>query len=154
MKKLVSEYDPAIAAGFISSWEHFEPKAYKDVVGYWTIGFGTTRGVHPDDTITYEEAWGLMVKDIARFQKQAAPFFTEPVTPNQFVAIMSFVYNLGAGVLPTATWVKKLNAGDIEGAAETIQWFNKGGRPKVVIKGLARRRAAEAALILREEDFE
>jgi len=48
-----------------------------------------------------------------------------------------------------STALRRFNSGDIEGAAEALQWFNKaGGR---VLTGLVRRRAAEADLMLEED---
>ena len=67
-----------------------------------------------------------------------------PLNPNQFGALTSFTYNLGAGNLRSSTLLRKLNAGDYAGAAaEFARWNKAGGK---VLKGLTRRRAAERAL--------
>ncbi|MCD9436513.1 lysozyme, partial [Klebsiella pneumoniae] len=48
--------------------------------------------------------------------------------------------------LSTSTLLKKLNAGDIKGAAdEFLRWNKSGGK---VLNGLTRRREAERALFL------
>jgi GH24 family phage-related lysozyme (muramidase) len=66
------------------------------------------------------------------------------VTQNQYDALVSFVYNIGAYHFLFSTCLKDLNAGDLEGAANGILLWNKvAGK---VSAGLVRRRAAEKAL--------
>jgi len=65
-----------------------------------------------------------------------------PTSQPQFDALVSFHYNTGA--IARATLTKKHISRDYNGAAEEFARWNKaGGR---VLKGLVRRRAAEAAL--------
>ncbi len=60
----------------------------------------------------------------------------------QFDALVSFHYNTGA--IGRATLTRKHKAGDFEGATrEFARWNRAGGR---VMKGLSRRRRAEAKL--------
>lgn len=67
---------------------------------------------------------------------------TAPTTAHQFDALVSFHYNTGA--IARATLTRKHLAGDHAGAArEFARWNRAGGR---VLKGLVRRRAAEAEL--------
>ncbi|GLK65426.1 lysozyme [Paracoccus kondratievae] len=44
---------------------------------------------------------------------------------NQFGALVSFTYNLGAGNLASSTLLRKLNAGDYAGAAAEFPRWNK-----------------------------
>ena len=69
-----------------------------------------------------------------------------PVTQNQFDALVSFTYNLGAGNLRSSTLLKKLNAGDYAGAADEFPKWNKAGGKELA--GLTRRRNAERDLFL------
>ena len=65
---------------------------------------------------------------------------------NQFDALVSFTYNCGKGALKTSTLLKKLNQGDIQGAAqEFLRWNKASGQ---VLAGLTRRRTAEMELFL------
>jgi len=66
------------------------------------------------------------------------------VKHHQFDALVSFAYNVGIGNLKSSTLLRKLNAGDYDGAAlEFHRWKRSNGR---VLPGLVRRRAAEALL--------
>lgn len=65
-----------------------------------------------------------------------------PTTQAQFDAMVSFHYNTGA--IGRATLTRKHVTRDYAGAAaEFARWNKAGGR---VLKGLVRRRTAEAAL--------
>jgi hypothetical protein len=69
-----------------------------------------------------------------------------PMSQAQFEALMSFVFNVGVGALGASTLLRKLNAGDRDGAAdELLRWSRAGGR---VLERLLRRRRAERALFL------
>ena len=68
------------------------------------------------------------------------------LTENQFSALVSFTFNLGAGALQRSTLRMKLNRGEVQGAADEFpKWLIAGGR---ILAGLVRRRAAERALFL------
>lgn len=67
---------------------------------------------------------------------------------NKFAAVLSFAYNVGATNLKNSTLRKKILAKDWEGASkEFIKWNKASGK---VMKGLTRRREAEAKLFLQK----
>jgi lysozyme len=67
-----------------------------------------------------------------------------PLYQGQFDASVSLVYNIGEGAFAKSTALKKINAARHEEVPAQIKRWNKaGGR---VVKGLERRREAEAAL--------
>lgn len=120
----------------------------------WTIGFGSCfykdgSKVKKGDVISYEEAEELFLhtlktKYAAAVLKEIKP---QHLNYNRFSACTSWVYNLGTGRLRTASWVKLLNAGEYERAAESMaSWFSPGSR---VEKGLKRRRNAEKEIFLK-----
>lgn len=131
----------------IQDFEGLALKAYKDPIGIWTWGYGST-GPHvtPDKVGTKEEAEQLLKKDLERFEKGVSEIVKVPLNQNQFDALCSFAFNLGIGNLKSSTLLKKLNASDYKGAAdEILRWNRAGGK---VLAGLTRRRIAERDLFL------
>ena len=137
----------------IKSFEGFSSKAYPDPATGgkpYTIGHGTT--VYPDgklvklgDICTAKQAEQYLIHDCELFEatvNKCAP----NVNQNQFDALVSLCYNIGSANLQNSTLIKKLNRGDIAGAAdEFLKWNKAAGR---VMVGLTRRRQAERKLFL------
>ena len=74
-----------------------------------------------------------------------------PLTQGQFNALADFTYNEGDGALQKSTLLKKLNAGDYEGAAEQFLVWDEvivNGK-KVVNDDLVKRRQKEKAMFLK-----
>ncbi len=110
----------------------------------WTIGWGATgREIGPGTVWTQAQADARLERDLARYAAEVASAIRGAATTQpQFDALVSFHYNTGA--IARATLVRKHLAGDHAGAsAEFARWNRAGGR---IMRGLARRRAAEAAL--------
>ena len=117
--------------------------AYRCAAGVWTIGYGHTAGVHSGMTITQAQADAYLQQDIAKFEgyvnNPAYVPITEQLNQNQFDALASFAFNLGAGNL------RKLCKGRTAAQiARTMPNYNKAAGK--VLAGLRRRRAAEQAL--------
>ena len=131
----------------IKSFEGLELKAYKDSVGVVTIGYGST-GAHVSmgQTLTVQQAEDLLRKDVSRFEEGVGKLVKVTINQNQFDALVSFSFNLGLGNLSSSTLLKKLNAGDYEGASLEFERWNKAGGK--VLNGLTRRRLAEKELFL------
>lgn len=130
----------------IKSFEGLRLQAYQDSVGVWTIGYGATRGVKAGMSITKEQAERMLLNDVTRFEPEIDRLVKVPLNRNQWDALMSFTYNLGAANLESSTLRRLLNAGDYAGAAEQFPRWNKAGGQ--VLAGLTRRRAAERELFL------
>jgi lysozyme len=113
----------------------------------WTIGYGHTGSdVHPGLTITKEQAEELLMKDVQKAVAVVNSKVTTDLTQNEFDAIVDFVFNVGAGNFAGSTLLKKINANDMEGAAnEFDKWNLAAGK---VMAGLVRRRHAETLLCL------
>ena len=130
----------------IKQFEGLRLKAYLCAAGVPTIGYGHTRGVSLGMSITEEQAEGYLLEDIHEFELAIQRLVYTRLTQNQFDALVSFTFNLGIGSLKTSTLLKKLNAGDIAGAAnEFNKWVYAGGKK---LKGLIKRRAAERLLFI------
>ena len=115
----------------------------------WTIGWGATGHdgsggrIGPDTVWTQGQCDARLEADLARYAKEVDRVLgNAPTSEAEFDALVSFHYNTGA--IGRATLTKRHIAGDRDGAAREFgRWVYAGGR---VMKGLARRRAAEAAL--------
>ena len=115
----------------------------------WTIGWGTTGpDVGPETVWTKARCDARFVRDMARYAEEVgAAIGDAPTTQNQFDALVSFHYNTGAIARATLTRLHK--RGEFEGAArEFAKWIYNDGKP---LKGLQRRRDAEAALYAKSQ---
>lgn len=130
----------------IKEFEGLELKAYKCPAGVWTIGYGHTKKVSAGDVITEGEADILLALDVQDAESAVNAYVDVDINQNQFDALVSFVYNLGAGNFKSSTLLRKLNQGDYLGAANEFQRWNKAGGK--VLRGLVRRRKAEANLFI------
>ena len=110
----------------------------------WTIGWGATgSGIGPGTVWTQQRCDARLESDVARHARDVAFALGDaPTTQAQFDALVSFHYNTGA--IARSTLLRRHLAGDYRAAAEEFaRWNRAGGR---VLKGLVRRRAAEARL--------
>lgn len=135
---------------FLERKEGVVLKAYRDVVGVWTIGAGLTKGsgvIAPKAgmTITAEESARLTALALRknyepRVVKALAPGGTP--APHEFDAAVSFDWNTGA--IHRASWVKAWHIRDwVQVLAKMKLWTKGGGK---VLPGLLRRRLAEYRL--------
>jgi len=115
----------------------------------WTIGYGHTGpDVHPGMTITLEQAEDLLAQDVKRAEADVNAKLTVKVNQEEFDALVDFAFNCGCGNLNNSTLLKKLNAGDFEGAAqEFLKWDMAAGHH---MAGLLKRRQAEELLFLKD----
>ena len=144
MKKKFSEYDACEAIEIVRAFEGERLKAYQCSAGVWTIGVGHTKGVKEGDRITLEQSDELLKSDLEGLKKEMIPLVDVEVTRGQFVALLSFVFNLGTKAFMTSTLRKKLNKGDFEGASfEFLKWKFVNGEE---VRGLLNRRKAEREL--------
>ena len=141
----------------IKQSEGLRLKIYNDGVGVWTIGRG--HAISRDRTealrlfpngITETQADELFQKDVQSKALQIELLITKTVTENQFSACVSLAFNIGVENFKNSTLLRKLNAGDIVGAAEQFSVWIKGtvNGKKVVLPGLVTRRALEKKLFL------
>ena len=134
----------------IRRFEGFSATPYICPAGYPTVGYGHV--VKPQEMerfaagITEDEANALLQKDVGVAERAVLRLISVPLTDGQFDALVSFTFNLGAGALQRSTLRRKINREEYaEAAPEFLKWVWAGGRK---LKGLVRRREAEAALYL------
>ena len=118
----------------------------------FTIGVGHTSAAGPPKvykgmTITAQECDEILSRDLATFERAVEKAVKVPLNQNQFDALVSFTFNVGAGNLQKSTLLKRLNQGDYRGAADQFPVWNKAAGK--VMKGLVTRRADERALFLK-----
>lgn len=130
----------------ITDFEGFRSKAYQDVVGVWTIGYGFTKGVQPGGTITKAQAKARLAAELEEYEAGVLQACTNPPNQNEFDALVCFAFNVGVGGMAKSSVIKAHNRGDHQAAARAFALWNKAGGK--VWPGLTRRRAAEAALYL------
>lgn len=135
----------------IKKWEGLRLHAYQDIVGIWTIGWGSTNPkVVPGQFISEEEASARLVTDLAVFEKAIQNMISVVLNSNQFSALVSLAFNVGPGNLKGKGLINKLNSGDYQGAADSFPKYNKAGGKEDL--GLYKRRLAEKALFLTPVD--
>lgn len=130
----------------IKKFEGLELEAYKCAAGVWTIGYGHTKDVQEGDVWSESHADHMLEVELEEFEGYINDNVTVALSQNQFDALVSWVYNLGPANLKASTMLKVLNSGDYEGVPAQIKRWNKAGGK--VLKGLIRRREAEALLFI------
>jgi lysozyme len=140
---IYSDEGYALTKGF----EGLRLKAYQDVGGVWTIGYGHTG---PDllagMEISQEDADAMLQADVSVAVACVNRVVKAEIAQPQFDALVDFCFNVGRGNFLQSTLLRKLNLGDFEGAAaQFLLWVNAGGKR---VEGLARRRQAERAMFM------
>jgi len=135
-----------VAIGLIQQFEGFSPFRYRDSAGYWTIGVGhlIRPGEHFNEPLLGDAAEVLFERDLKPKVAAVNARVSVPLYQGQFDASVSLVYNIGEGAFAKSTALKKINAGRHEEVPTQIKRWNKAGGK--VVKGLERRREAEAEL--------
>lgn len=138
----------------IQEFESCRLKSYKCSAGRDTIGWGSTKNVKPGMHISQAEAEARLKADIGEVEAGVNKLVKVKITQGMFDALTSFAFNCGLDIdadaiaegLGDSTLLKKLNAGDYQGAANEFLKWNRGGGQ--VLPGLTRRREAERKLFL------
>lgn len=136
----------------IKSFEGWFSRPYKDPIGIPTIGYGFTyylpsrrKVTMQDAPLTKSQGEAMLREVLTNYENDVKRLVKVKVTQNQFDALVSFAYNLGATNLSKSTLLRKLNIdpNDPSIRDEFVKWNRAGGQ---VLKGLTRRRKAEADL--------
>jgi len=134
----------------VTLFEGYSSTPYRCSAGVWTIGFGTTRYPNgkrvtkfdPECTRGKAEAW--LHHELVKAERAVIRYCKPYLNDIQRAALASFVYNLGSGAFRASTLRRRINSNDWEDVPYQLSRWNKaGGR---VLRGLSRRRAAEAEL--------
>ena len=140
-------------ARFIAQFEGFSGALYDDPAGHCTIGYGhlvhhgPRNGTEPAEFrrgITKQRALELLAIDGGKAAEAVSQSVGVPLAQHQLDALVSFVFNVGAGAFRESTLLRELNAGRYDAVPEQLKrWVKTDGR---TLPGLVRRREAEGAL--------
>ena len=125
--------------------------AYRCPAGVPTIGWGHTKGVRMGQRITQAMAEDMLVEDIAPIERTLNGLKIN-FRQEQFDALVSWIFNLGAGNFKGSTMYKRIlaDANDEEITDSLIKWTYSG---KQQLPGLMKRRVAEANLFIGYERY-
>jgi lysozyme len=135
----------------IKSFESCDLNAYQDVRGIWTIGWGHIAGVTRGMVFTQAQADDALLTDLRGAEASAErDVGTAATTDDQFGAMVSLCFNIGAGAFAGSTVLRQHRAGAFQAAADAFLMWNKATIDGILkeVAGLTRRRNAERALYL------
>ena len=129
---------------FIQPHEGTVNRTYIDPAGYVTVCSGNRSAAIPGAVFSDDECNLLLLADTIPHALAVRKLVTVPMTDDQWIALTSFSFNVGVAALRSSTLLRRMNAGDYDGAMdEFARWKHAGGR---VLPGLVTRRAMEAAM--------
>ena len=129
-------------------------KPYVCPTGYWTTGYGALRGLNgkrvtkTSPALTKKQGEELLRRDLSVAEKAVHALIRPRLTPNQFSACVSLVFNIGSGNFRASQIRQRLLREDHEGAADIWWQRRRGGPAKRILPGLVRRREMEKELFL------
>jgi lysozyme len=136
----------------IKNFEGFSGKAYRCPAGKITIGFGhTAPELTMRDSITRARAEEILKHDLEWAAAAVNKYVKVDITQPQFDALVSLVFNIGAGAFMKSTLLKILNKGQYDAVPAQLARWNKVGSK--ASPGLTRRRQAEADMWLQSSDI-
>jgi lysozyme len=134
----------------LRDFEGLSLQAYPDGRGY-SIGYGVQtyengQAVRVSDKITRDRAEQLLLHHATLNGNAVSRSILISLNQNQFDALVSLCYNIGAGAFAGSTLVKVINANPKDFGAiekEFLRWVNSNGKP---LPALVERRRAESLI--------
>lgn len=132
------------ALDLIKKFEGCSLRAYKDSGGVWTIGYGSTDRVTPDETITPTEAERRLEDRLEAIEKEIDPMIKFPLSQRQMGACLSLTYNIGVKAFSRSTVLRMINMAKLDEVGKSfLLWTYVKGQ---FCEGLLNRRRAEKDL--------
>lgn len=122
---------------FVKTFEGYKEKRYVCPGGKLTIGYGHV--IQPNETfndpITEEEATDLLIKDLlVSHQQLVRSMEGVDLNPEQYSALLDFVFNLGIGNFNSSTLKKCIVSREFNRVpTELMRWVYSG---KTILPGL------------------
>ena len=140
-----------LGISLIKEFEGCKLTAYPDVVGVWTIGFGTTRingePVVKGMTCTQQDAEDYLREDLQAFEQVVNSILPAPILQYQFDACVCLSYNIGSGGFLSSSLCRKLKTGNtgLVNEQNFVAWNKVRDSHGVLVesRGLTRRRKSE-----------
>lgn len=145
---LVSRHISARGLHLIEGFEGWSSCPYWDSYGgVWTRGYGETESITSHSPCISRAEGELKLRRLveARYEWALRALHVE-LNQNQWDALDSFVWNLGAGIFTGTTVGADLRAGNFYAASRVMLLYDHAGG--VVLAGLRTRREAEVRLFL------
>jgi len=125
-------------------------KAYRDIVGVWTICQGDTKNVAPGMIETKEGCQKRLEQQLLAHAKPVmacTPRLREEGRDYQRWAAVSLAYNIGTGAYCRSSIDRHFDAGNWRAGCDAfLKWNKAGGK---VVRGLTLRRQREREICLR-----
>lgn len=138
------------AIDMIKRFEGCRRTAARTPDGGWVIGHGHTRTARAGAEVSQADAEALLIYDLIGVAHAVNEHTFTPLSQNQFDALCSFVFSIGAEAFRGSAVLGRLNEGAHLQAACAMELWRRaevaGEHP--VVDALVRRRAAEKALFL------
>lgn len=136
----------------IKAFEGFRPR-YKELPdGRWIIGYGHIRKTKEGARVSEDEAEAILREyDLPQVEQLVTDCVLAPLNQNEFDALVSLAFNIGAKAFASSDVVAHINSGNRLAAASAFDHWRRakiGGRVQIV-DVLVRRRAAEKSLFLK-----
>jgi lysozyme len=136
----------AAGVALVGHHEGFRKQAYRDPVGIVTVCYGHTGTARMGQSYSKEACQALLQSDLRAAEAAVRRLVKVPLTQETFDALVSFTFNVGEGNFAKSNLLRKLNAGDYEGACrELSRWIYARGQ---ILPGLITRRKDEKHLCL------
>ena len=143
--ELLAQQQMSLSSGgldLIKGFEGYRDKVYNDVAGNPTIGYGhlIKKGEDFSKGITEPQASALLAQDAQGAVNAVNSNLTASVSQNQFDALVSFTYNVGAQGFANSTLLANINSGKDVTLGNFTAWDHAGGKE---VAALTRRRTSE-----------
>lgn len=134
----------------VRAFEGYMPFPYKDIAGIQTVGYGYV--LQPGDKFIYPllpmDADALLKKTMGRYERDINRSVIIRLQQNQFDAMASLTYNIGAEAFRGSTLLRRANASRHTEVPACFLMWNKARIRGVLqpVEGLTLRRQQEADL--------
>ena len=124
----------------VKSFEGIVLLPYVCAGGVNSVGYGATRSrtggpIDLDmEPISETEAEALLLRDLESFQGWVRRLIKTALTENQYFALVSFTFNVGAGALQRSTLRMKLNRSEYQGAPDEFPKWRMAGERRITAR--------------------